>query len=486
MTGKRNNSPWSAAAKSTLVLLAVFATQGQAQAKDYREIDRDRFNYYLGSPCANGEWRQTGGPPAERLINKGEKSYAKLEFSGTYTFRSTACSAAPTTRTTGAQPKAQPKAPPKIVATDDRISNLMSSPDRVGFGARTTGGSKANKYTVVTNLKDSGSGSLRDALENSGPQWITFSDAIVGGTIYLDSTLKVHSPHVTIDGAGSGITVSVSRSSKFPMFHFRGGNSIVHGITIDGNNSNSTGIMLREGDNYWIDHVTATNFNFDDAISIGRGSVPDTSTSEVTISNLHTYNTNYSLLGGGSNSVNRFPPYRVTIHSSILSAEDRNPRIVNYGTAHIFNSYIHSFRFTGVVAGANSVVYSQNNVYSALSANSPKNALSGNDLGNMAGGGRIGVAVTDGDIFLDVAATRGKVVRRSDTSKRLPYSYSLMPADQVLDYVTANAGAKNAGRTGSPRGGVVQTRKVAAPVAAAESKNTVGVRTIQLVKRNER
>jgi len=55
-----------------------------------------------------------------------------------------------------------------------------------------------------------------------------------------------------------------------------------------------------------------------------------------------------------------------------------------------------------------------------------------------------------------------------------------------LDYVTANAGAKNAGRTGSPRGGVVQTRKVAAPVAAAESKNTVGVRTIQLVKRNER
>jgi pectate lyase len=73
-----------------------------------------------------------------------------------------------------------------------------------GYGAFTPGG-RGGKMIYVENLDDSGPGSLREAVETSGPRTILMH---VGGVIRLKSTLTIKEPFVTIDGEnapGAGI-----------------------------------------------------------------------------------------------------------------------------------------------------------------------------------------------------------------------------------------------------------------------------------------
>jgi pectate lyase len=69
-------------------------------------------------------------------------------------------------------------------------------PGAEGYGAFTVGG-RGGKNFYVDNLNDSGPGSLREAIEASGPRIIHFR---VGGVIQLKSTLIITEPFVTIDG----------------------------------------------------------------------------------------------------------------------------------------------------------------------------------------------------------------------------------------------------------------------------------------------
>src|SRR4051794_31159673 len=67
---------------------------------------------------------------------------------------------------------------------------------------------RAASFTVTT-LADSGTGSLRQAIEDAntttGADTITFS---VSGTIVLASTLPAINDDLTIDGTGQSVTVS--------------------------------------------------------------------------------------------------------------------------------------------------------------------------------------------------------------------------------------------------------------------------------------
>jgi pectate lyase len=67
----------------------------------------------------------------------------------------------------------------------------------VGYGAGSAGGA-GGQTIYVTNLNDSGAGSLRAAAEGSGPRVVAFQ---VSGTITLNSQIKVDKPYVTIDGS---------------------------------------------------------------------------------------------------------------------------------------------------------------------------------------------------------------------------------------------------------------------------------------------
>ncbi len=78
-----------------------------------------------------------------------------------------------------------------------------------GFGARSEGGRGGTVYRV-TNLDDSGAGSLRWAVERSGRRIVLFD---VAGVIRLRSALDIDDPFLTIDGRGAldpgeaGITI---------------------------------------------------------------------------------------------------------------------------------------------------------------------------------------------------------------------------------------------------------------------------------------
>jgi hypothetical protein len=137
-----------------------------------------------------------------------------------------------------ATPKPTPEATPKPTAdpTPESTPRPTATPEPtkapeppsdtpvVGYGAGTRGGA-GGRQLAVTTLADGGDGSLRAALEASGPRIVVFR---VAGTISLRSTIKVNDPYVTVAGETApapGITVRngtlLVRTSEVILRHIR-------------------------------------------------------------------------------------------------------------------------------------------------------------------------------------------------------------------------------------------------------------------------
>lgn len=91
-------------------------------------------------------------------------------------------------------------------ATEACAGRLPAFPGAEGFGCSTAGG-RDGKVLQVTNLSDAGPGSLRAAMEASGPRFVVFR---VSGIIGVREQIVIDDPYLTVAGQtapGGGVTL---------------------------------------------------------------------------------------------------------------------------------------------------------------------------------------------------------------------------------------------------------------------------------------
>jgi hypothetical protein len=141
----------------------------------------------------------------------------------------------------------------------------LAFPDAEGYGRFARGG-RGGKVVAVTNLNDSGPGSLREAVTNDiGPRTIVFTTS---GIIQLNSRLVLSQPYVTVAGQtapGKGICI---RSAPFGV---TGNDDIVQNLRVRiGGGPTYDGMGLTGADNSIIDHCSIS-WTIDESFSSRSG-----------------------------------------------------------------------------------------------------------------------------------------------------------------------------------------------------------------------
>jgi len=225
-------------------------------------------------------------------------------------------------------------------------------PGAEGFGTQTAGG-RGGAVLTVTNLNDSGPGSLRAALTASGPRTVVFQ---VSGTIPLKSRIDVVDPYLTVAGQtapGGGITLRmdpaatpcVDKGTMLVSTH----DVVIRylrlrpGPTPCADDSHDALTIYKAGtENVVIDHVSMS-WAVDEVLNTYDGSQNITISNSIIAEGLSSSthpqgeHSKGGLLGG-------VDAHNVSLHGNLfVSNKDRNPQISGVSVADVRNNVIYNY-----------------------------------------------------------------------------------------------------------------------------------------------
>lgn len=165
---------------------------------------------------------------------------------------------------------------------DPEPTATLAFPGAEGAGRFALGG-RGGRVLRVTTLADSGSGSLREAVDARGPRTIVFD---IGGTIRLASPLTIRRGEITIAGQtapGGGVTLAdqplIIAADDVVVRYIRsrlGDQGVTEG-------SEGDAFSITRGSRIILDHVSAS-WSIDETLSIGsRYDPPERGVYDVTV-----------------------------------------------------------------------------------------------------------------------------------------------------------------------------------------------------------
>ncbi|HET9907728.1 MAG TPA: hypothetical protein VFQ23_13835 [Anaerolineales bacterium] len=234
---------------------------------------------------------------------------------------------------------------------------VVAFPGAEGFGAQSLGG-RGGRVIEVTNLNDSGPGSLRECVNAQGPRTCVFR---IGGTITTQSEIIVTNPYLTIAGhtaPGGGITLRAAQNYHEEPFiinthdviiryvRFRAGAAAVPG-------SSRRSLTISNGAyNIMIDHCSfswATDQPLLLIDGVRNTTIQWSIVSEALANSTHMeegvfqeHSTGLSVSGKNYRSTQRTG--NITIHHNLLAHNGgRNPQNAGYGLEDVVNNIIYNW-----------------------------------------------------------------------------------------------------------------------------------------------
>lgn len=243
------------------------------------------------------------------------------------------------------------------VASQGKTPPLKAFPTAEGFAKFAKGG-RGGQVLKVTNLNDAGPGSLRAAIDASGPRTVVFE---VSGTITLESGLLVKNSYLTIAGQtapGQGIQLKVAPTANFAAFTVGTSDNTTTDVIVrylkvrpgpgKQDSVNGDGIQILGGENIIIDHCSIA-WATDEVFSTWYGPKNVTLQNSIIAEGLYEsvhqkgIHSMGNLIGDDSD--------RISIHRNLMiSNAQRNPLInAKKGLFEVTNNLIYNWRYFGAV-----------------------------------------------------------------------------------------------------------------------------------------
>lgn len=243
---------------------------------------------------------------------------------------------------------------------DDTVSKeLKAFPTAYGAGAYTTGG-RGGRVIHVTNLNDSGPGSLREAVMAYGPRIVVFD---VSGTIELLTDLNIYEGNLTIAGQTApspGITIT-GRSIKMSSNQWTSADNMIFRyfrIRPDFiRNGLEMGIQLNNAKNIIIDHVSIS-WAGDKAIGISDVA------ENVTVQNVLIGESNTGMIVGQNLKGTGYTSQDISVLRNIFyDSSHRFPNPGGEGRFDVINNVGYNYRYRLINVSGNAKINIIGNYY---------------------------------------------------------------------------------------------------------------------------